>query len=618
MKTAACWIVNTNSGRYVYTTNTGSGSVSSYTLAEDGTLTLLDSVAASLGAMSPPIDMAFNNDSRHLYVHAAGSQTVEAFRSRPMEVSQRSTVPADCHSERRGCGTLVASWEKVMTTVMSRVRKYFVMPLVLQLLGTSIMSAPRALRITQLYATSDTANSATVVWNTNVAADSLLQYSTVNPVPAGATQIYSANQLTVHEIPLAGLTPATVYFYKVTSCVRKGCVTAGGSFETSPSCPDVVPPVSGSWQRDVSPNVSGATALTNQLLGVAAISDNDVWAVGWAQDPNGPQYIKRPLVEHFDGRTWSIVPGPNRSNTTVTQLYSVAAASAKDVWAVGSSSDGNLPSLTLIQRWDGTQWKIIPSPSPDEQFNELRGVEVISANDAWAVGYRGGTKNDTPIETLILHWDGAAWTQISSPNVSGGANQLFGVTAISASDVWAVGSVSGAPLALHWNGSAWSVASVGVGSGLSSESFAAVTGSATNDVWAVGQGNGIFTNQVFATIRHWDGTRWTEKLCRAVSASNSPPGYEGGGPNAYFTGVSAVSGNDVWAVGVLGSGPMILHWDGQAWTEVTHPRAFPNAASLLGVTTSAQGSAWAVGFEIEVSSSGSVTPAQTLIDQYVP
>ncbi|HKG80517.1 MAG TPA: beta-propeller fold lactonase family protein, partial [Pyrinomonadaceae bacterium] len=79
-QTAACWIVITNSGRYVYTSNTGSGAVSSYALVSSGELTLLNSVAANTGAMSFPIDMALNNSSRYLYVHAAGLQSVEAFR----------------------------------------------------------------------------------------------------------------------------------------------------------------------------------------------------------------------------------------------------------------------------------------------------------------------------------------------------------------------------------------------------------------------------------------------------------------------------------------------------------------------------------------------------------
>ncbi|HEX7772614.1 MAG TPA: beta-propeller fold lactonase family protein [Pyrinomonadaceae bacterium] len=79
-QTAACWIVITNNGRYVYTSNTGTGAVSSYTLASSGALRLLNSAAANIGAMSAPIDMALNNGSRYLYVHAAGLQTVEAFR----------------------------------------------------------------------------------------------------------------------------------------------------------------------------------------------------------------------------------------------------------------------------------------------------------------------------------------------------------------------------------------------------------------------------------------------------------------------------------------------------------------------------------------------------------
>lgn len=77
-QTAACWIVI--SGRYVYTTNTGSGVVSSYTLDSSGTLTLLNSVAANVGATSFPIDMALSNGSRYLYLIAAGLQTVAAFR----------------------------------------------------------------------------------------------------------------------------------------------------------------------------------------------------------------------------------------------------------------------------------------------------------------------------------------------------------------------------------------------------------------------------------------------------------------------------------------------------------------------------------------------------------
>jgi hypothetical protein len=250
--------------------------------------------------------------------------------------------------------------------------------------------------------------------------------------------------------------------------------------------------------------------------------------------------------------------------------------------------------------------------------NALHGVAALSANDVWAVGYSFGTQSETNIDTLILHWDGASWREVPSPNLTGAANQLFGIAAISPNDIWAVGAAGGAAIAMHWNGSTWSFVPVPQDAGLSTEVLAAVSGSAGNDVWTVGRGKGIFTNQTFATIRHWDGTRWTQKICRAASSSNPPEGYEGGGPDAYFTGVSVAASNDVWAVGVRGAGPMILHWDGSAWTTVTHPRAFPNSAALRAVATAANGSAWSAGIEIEVTSSGAVTQVRTRTDRYTP
>ena len=483
------------------------------------------------------------------------------------------------------------------------------------MVGSTPAPPARTPVITLFYVTAETTTSAEVYWNTNIASDSLLQYSTIYPVPAQAPQVYLPGQVTLHQISLTGLTPGTQYFYKVTSCTRRGCATATGSFETFPICPDLVPPVSGNWQKVISPNVSAE--VNHELLGVAAVSVNDVWSVGWAQDPSGPPYVKRTLIEHFTGSTWSIVESPNRTNDIISVLNSVSATSASDVWAVGSGHNGTLPSRTLIQHWDGTQWRIVPSPSPDTQFNELRGVAAVSANDVWAVGYRGGTKSETPIETLILRWNGASWVQVASPNIPVGANQLFGVTVVSANDVWAIGSAGGTPLSLHWNGSTWSVVPVRLGDGLSSEKLTAISGIAGDDVWVVGDGKGIFTNQTFATIRHWDGARWTEKVCRAASSSNPPEGYEGGGPDAYFTGVAAAASNDVWVVGVHGSGPMILHWDGQAWTSATHPRAFPNSALLRAVATASGGSAWAVGFEVEVTGV-SASPWRTLIHRYTP
>jgi 6-phosphogluconolactonase (cycloisomerase 2 family) len=80
-QTAACWVVVTGNGRYIYTTNTGSGSVSGYEIARDGSLTLLDADGRTgvTGDGSSPIDASLSRNSQYLYVLNAGAATISAF-----------------------------------------------------------------------------------------------------------------------------------------------------------------------------------------------------------------------------------------------------------------------------------------------------------------------------------------------------------------------------------------------------------------------------------------------------------------------------------------------------------------------------------------------------------
>jgi 6-phosphogluconolactonase len=77
---AACWVVVPRNRRFAYTANTASNTISSYAVARDGSLALLDAKAASTGAGSVPIDMALSANSRFLYVREGGNGTVEGFR----------------------------------------------------------------------------------------------------------------------------------------------------------------------------------------------------------------------------------------------------------------------------------------------------------------------------------------------------------------------------------------------------------------------------------------------------------------------------------------------------------------------------------------------------------
>lgn len=82
-QTAACWAIATKNGRYAYTANAGSGSISLYQVGRDGGLTLRSSVAGSTGVNSHPTDMALGHNGRFLYVLADAAQSIGAFVVQP-------------------------------------------------------------------------------------------------------------------------------------------------------------------------------------------------------------------------------------------------------------------------------------------------------------------------------------------------------------------------------------------------------------------------------------------------------------------------------------------------------------------------------------------------------
>lgn len=86
-QSAACWVVITNNGRLVFTTNTAIGSVSGFERSPDNSLSLLASVAANTGAGSSPIDMALSRNSQYAYVLAPGNSTL-----RPYTVNANGTL----------------------------------------------------------------------------------------------------------------------------------------------------------------------------------------------------------------------------------------------------------------------------------------------------------------------------------------------------------------------------------------------------------------------------------------------------------------------------------------------------------------------------------------------
>ena len=267
------------------------------------------------------------------------------------------------------------------------------------------------------------------------------------------------------------------------------------------------------------------------FIDVEAVTSNDVWAVGYSKS-DGPE---QPLIEHWDGSKWSatIIPMPNGGT-----LKRLSVVSSSDIWAVGSRIeivDGAGYYQTLIMHWDGTDWDIVPSPNvwtkPNgvPTPNELYGVSAVSANDVWAVGlYLDSVQK----YTLALHWDGSEWSVVPTPNPGHGPS-LSAVAAVASNDVWAVGSTGNRTLVVHWDGNEWSQVASPSPSVDASYLQGIAVGSATN-IWTVGYS----CCPQRTVILHWDGTAWS-------ISPNPNPGTTGN----VFVDVSAASNTDVWAVG---------------------------------------------------------------------
>jgi 6-phosphogluconolactonase (cycloisomerase 2 family) len=80
-QSAACWLTLSHDGRFIYTANAASGTMSGFSVAPDGALQLLDpnGVTAVTGAGSHPADMAESHDGRFLFALANGNGTLGAF-----------------------------------------------------------------------------------------------------------------------------------------------------------------------------------------------------------------------------------------------------------------------------------------------------------------------------------------------------------------------------------------------------------------------------------------------------------------------------------------------------------------------------------------------------------
>jgi photosystem II stability/assembly factor-like uncharacterized protein len=225
------------------------------------------------------------------------------------------------------------------------------------------------------------------------------------------------------------------------------------------------------------------------IWAIEFLSANDAWAVGEGGS-----------ILHYDGETWTAADSP-----IGTDLHGLSMLSASEGWAVGpvntilhytnqrwSAEDtfqfrGNMVwdvdfmapdrgwvvGLGDLQHYDGNNWK------ESGVFAWLRGIDMVSVDEGWAVGDSG----------KILHYQGSTWQQTDSPVETA----LWDVDMRSTEEGWIVGDNG---TILHFDGVVWSITAVPTQAGLY-----AVTIDDEGEAWAVGSGG---------TLLRFDGQKWVK------------------------------------------------------------------------------------------------------------
>ena len=336
------------------------------------------------------------------------------------------------------------------------------------------------------------------------------------------------------------------------------------------------------WRIENSPAEVGAQA--SQLAAVACTSPSACTAVGGKVSYSGGFVAPSgnplgTLAERWNGTAWRLVPTPDPAGAAGAFLTGVACPRSSTCMAVGGSFtiQGN-PTGTLAERWSGSAWSIVPTPDPGGAHGGLlTAVACTTPSRCVAVGFETDSSG-VPGVPLAELWDGRMWRIV--PTASPGASAvLSGVACTSASACVAVGNTTndqGVPtgtLAELWDGATWSIVPTLNPDGSPDSGLIAVSCASRSSCLAVGGAGDSVGNPTGTLVERWDGTSWT-----IVQTPSNP-----GGTNSSLSGVACPSSTDCTIVG-LGfppDGPVTLaeRWNGTTLSIHSTPR-IPGAYDL--------------------------------------
>src|SRR5262249_6526393 len=190
---------------------------------------------------------------------------------------------------------------------------------------------------------------------------------------------------------------------------------------------------------------AGAPRVAGTLSSAAFVSAGESWAVG---NVGSALHANQTLIERFDGSGWSVVPSPNQGtgNNALNDVSMIPGTGWSAGYTVGTG--GTYQPLAL--RWDGTQWSLAsPGSFPGDAV--LTGVDTLADGSAWAVGFQ--TAADGTRRTLIEQALGGTWTPVASPNDGdlGADNSLTAIGGAPGTGLWGGGG-RGRPAGLRRRG----------------------------------------------------------------------------------------------------------------------------------------------------------------------
>jgi hypothetical protein len=329
---------------------------------------------------------------------------------------------------------------------------------------------------------------------------------------------------------------------------------------------------------------------SSSLQSVFCLSRASCWAVGRYASKGAT--LNQALS--WNGRAWSRVTVPSPGGTAahdVSELFGIHCVTARDCWAVGTYEKRHA-GLNEALHWNGRHWSAVPIPLPGgtqaSDVSELFGVTCTSARNCWSAGEYGTiTGASQRLQNQVLHWDGRRWSVAAVP-VPGGTGAghisvLAGVECVTAGDCWAVGaegtigsSVKVLNEALHWTGRKWSAVTVPSPAGRTPGAFNELQGlscTSATDCWTDGTDGTVSATATFVNqAMRWNGRTWAQ-------AATPDPDGTGTGANNQLIGVSCTAPGNCWAVGYYGAvsggpGPVLneaLRWNGTRWSlHATH------------------------------------------------